>query len=627
MKKYLLILAAGIFGILTANAYSVTKNDDGSVTIDGGAVDSTLVTDQYGVQHKAFFAGETGAGLPNSFSSDEVALIANATKIKITGYINNMKAFQEMQTQLGGITSVDMSGAWFEQNLNEGNTKTVTFNQYNPTTKETTPVTRIYMKNVMSFEKFPNASEVKLSEHVESLWDGTFKSNGKLDETTGKYTGLTTTFTIPASVKYLDVHTVVDTPISTITIPSNVEYIQSEAFMNASIATLIDVTVDGYTAAGTNAFDFMVTVGQTQADYQNYANLHFPEGAEAFFQNLSHPLTQAVSLNKKAFQEYLKDHKDYQGANGWQQFISSGPGKEIKVEGKVVLRTYSDKVARMVPLNFRAYIVTGVTDANVNGKKQYTLKLQQIFAIPAYTGVILYGAVNDNSTGYTLSPIPSWDDVAPYNRGTGVIDETEGDLHVTVDCKNYMVPMVEPTVLYPYYKDAPANWAYDTKNLPNMKPYYKTSGGTVTDRNFVLAQYSNTTVKEAGNADYWGFFRVKAGAKSSANKAYLSLPKDVFKSAKGAEALVVKPTSPDDMKFRTEEWNQAVSTGNWGQRGDLGVLEAKFVGEIEEDEVTGISYVNIEVEEDGDYYNLHGVKVAQPQKGVYIKNGKKVVVK
>ena len=624
MKKYLLVLAAGIFGILTANAYTVTDNGDGSVTIDGGQWVNTTEEDTYGVEHTVV-SGAAGAGLPNSFTDAEKALINNATKLILTGYINNMLAFQE--TNNDNKTSVDMSEAHFQQNLSEGNTKTVSFDEYNPTTKTTTRVTRTYMSNVMSFQKFPNITEAKLSKYVESLWAETFKMNGKKDETTGEYTGLTTTFEIPESVKYIDTHVVLTTPISYIVIPDNVEYINKEAFMNAAIAALIDVTVEGYTAAANSAFDYMVTVGQTNSDYQNYANLHFPEGAESFFQNLSHPLTQAVSLNKKAFQEYLAAHKDYTGANGWQQFISSGPGKEIKVEGKVVLRTYSDKVARMVPLNFRAYIVTGVTDATVDGKKQYTLKLQQIFAIPAYTGVILYGAVNDNATGYTLSPIPSWDDVAPYNRGTGVIDETEGDLHVTVDCKNYMVPMVEPTVLYPYYKDAPENWAYDTKNLPNMKQYYKTSGGTVTDRNFVLAQYSNTTVKEAGNADYWGFFRVKAGAKSSANKAYLSLPKDVFKSAKGAEALVVKPTSPDEMKFRTEEWNQAVSTGNWGQRGDLGVLEAKFVGEIEEDDVTGISYVNIEVEEEGDYYTLQGVKVAQPQKGVYIMNGKKVIVK
>ncbi len=631
MKKYLLVLAAGIFGILTANAYTVTPNSDGSVTIHGGSWVEKEVTDSHGDKHTQVSAGvdvindvEVTAGLPNSFTAAEKALINNATKLILTGYIDNMLAFQE--TSNGNKTSVDMSEAHFQQNLSS--VKEVTYNKYDSSSSTgTTSVTKIYMSNVMSFQKFPNITEAKLSKYVESLWAETFKENGKKDETTGEYTGLTTTFEIPKSVKYIDTHVVLTTPISYIVIPANVEYINKEAFMNASIAALIDVTVEGYTAAANSAFDYMVTVGQTNQDYQNYANLHFPEGAEAFFQNLSHPLTQAVSLNKKAFQEYLKDHKDYPGANGWQQFISSGPGKEIKVEGKVVLRTYSDKVARMVPLNFRAYIVTGVTDADVNGKKQYTLKLQQIFAIPAYTGVILYGAVNDNATGYTLSPIPSWDDVAPYNRGTGVIDETEGDLHVNVDCKNYMVPMVESTVLYPYYKDAPENWAYDTKNLPNMKQYYKTSGGTVTDRNFVLAQYYNTSVKESGD-DYWGFFRVKAGAKSGANKAYLSLPKDVFKSAKGAEALVVKPTSPDEMKFRSDEWNKEVSTGNWGKRADdLGVLEAKFVGEIEEDDVTGISYVNIEVEEEGDYYTLQGVKVAQPQKGVYIQNGKKVILK
>lgn len=619
MKKYLLVLAAGIFGILTANAYTVTPNSDGSVTIHGGSWVESEVTDSHGDKHTQVSAGvdvindvEVTAGLPDSFTSAEQSLISNATKLILTGYIDKgVVPFQGID--LSKITSVDMSEAHFQQNLD--NTVEVDYDKYDKSsTTGTTHVYKTYMLNVMSFEKFPNAQEIKLSKYVESLPAEMLKSNK-----------LNSTFEIPASVKYIHTHVVLTTPITHITIPANVEYINKEAFMNAEISALIDVTVEGYTAAANSAFDYMVTVGQTNSDYQKYANLHFPEGAESFFQNLSHPLTQAESLNKKAFQEYLTAHKDWSGANGWQQFISSGPGKEIEVEGKVVLRTYSDKVARMVPLNFRAYIVTGVTDATIGDKKQYTLKLQQIFAIPAYTGVILYGAVNDNATGYTLSPIPSWDDVAPYNRGTGDITATYSG---SVNCKNYMVPMVEATTIYPYYKDAPSDWANDTKNLPDMKQYYKTSGGTVTDRNFVLAQYYNTTLKDASNKDYWGFFRVKAGAKSSANKAYLSLPKAVFNSAKGAEALVVKPTSPDEMKFRSDEWNQEVSTGNWGKRADdLGVLEAKFAGEIEEDDVTGISYVNIEVEEDGDYYNLQGAKVAQPQKGVYIKNGKKVVVK
>ena len=280
MKKYLLVLAAGIFGILTANAYTVTDNGDGSVTIDGGQWVNTTEEDTYGVEHTVV-SGAAGAGLPNSFTDAEKALINNATKLILTGYINNMLAFQE--TNNDNKTSVDMSEAHFQQNLSEGNTKTVSFDEYNPTTKTTTRVTRTYMSNVMSFQKFPNITEAKLSKYVESLWAETFKMNGKKDETTGEYTGLTTTFEIPESVKYIDTHVVLTTPISYIVIPDNVEYINKEAFMNAAIAALIDVTVEGYTAAANSAFDYMVTVGQTNSDSQNYANLHFTEGAESFF--------------------------------------------------------------------------------------------------------------------------------------------------------------------------------------------------------------------------------------------------------------------------------------------------------------------------------------------------------
>ena len=61
---------------------------------------------------------------------------------------------------------------------------------------------------------------------------------------------------------------------------------------------------------------------------------------------------------------------------------------------------------------------------------------------------------------------------------------------------------------------------------------------------------------------------------------------------------------------------------------------AKFAGEVEfvEDEEEGTATMIIpasmvEVEEDGDYYTLQGVKVENPTKGIYIKNGKKVIIK
>lgn len=46
------------------------------------------------------------------------------------------------------------------------------------------------------------------------------------------------------------------------------------------------------------------------------------------------------------------------------------------------------------------------------------------------------------------------------------------------------------------------------------------------------------------------------------------------------------------------------------------------------EETTGISNAAVETtEDDGTYYNLQGVRVMNPQKGIYIKNGKKIVVK
>ena len=44
-------------------------------------------------------------------------------------------------------------------------------------------------------------------------------------------------------------------------------------------------------------------------------------------------------------------------------------------------------------------------------------------------------------------------------------------------------------------------------------------------------------------------------------------------------------------------------------------------------EATGIQRVTSRQSDDSDYYDLRGMKVANPQKGIYIKNGKKIVIK
>ena len=54
--------------------------------------------------------------------------------------------------------------------------------------------------------------------------------------------------------------------------------------------------------------------------------------------------------------------------------------------------------------------------------------------------------------------------------------------------------------------------------------------------------------------------------------------------------------------------------------------EARIVTMKFDGEATGISELK-SVAEDGTLYNLNGVRVSQPTKGLYIQNGKKIVVK
>lgn len=602
MKKYLLVLAAGIFGILTANAWSVSFSSDGHTAfiVGGGTSDSQNWSDE-------------------SFTAEERSKISNADSLVFSGTINTLKPFEG---HCDKAVKVDFSGATFVETFVETVGPFETWDKQSKTYVSKT-VDKYY--NCMTFSIFPNCSKAVLAK-VKTLCHGLFKSNEMM----------TTTFIIPETVTYIADFAVQNTPITNITIPENVEYIQYQAFQNDAITALIDVTVLGYPYAAVGAFDKDITVGQTQSTNKTYATLHFPEGAEDFFQNQNHKLDQATSLDKDAFHVWLGDHYDAAAScahpNGWREFINSGSGTPEKAKG-VVLRTYSDKYARLVPINFRAYVVSNIHTDNGN----YVLDLVQIFAIPANTGVILYGEIASSENSYTLTRITSWDKggsdyVAPYTRFTPA-QTPAGD----ISPKNYMVPTVENTIIYPYYKGmTDANWESIWDNAPTTMANYYNASGSVTDRSFIMTKLSSTSfaskvvadnvtsVPEGKSHNYVGFFRTKPALVCGPNKAYLCLPNTVLSDPQSFEGVVVKPTG-DEMTFRSEEWNKFVSTGNWGPRELTDPLKSKVAGDVEE--VSGISNVSAEVVEDGSYYTLQGVKVAQPNKGIYIKNGKKIIIK
>lgn len=131
-------------------------------------------------------------------------------------------------------------------------------------------------------------------------------------------------------------------------------------------------------------------------------------------------------------------------------------------------------------------------------------------------------------------------------------------------------------------------------------------GNKRTGRNFFFNYLSNTGYYEDGATDYLGFFRIKSGSTCKANYAYLHLPTTV---------LTWNGQTLDDVL------EDETSTLSKGFKLTFGIADEDFGF------VTGINDVQKEVKTDNSYYTLQGIRVNIPSKGIYIHNGKKVVIK
>ena len=66
-------------------------------------------------------------------------------------------------------------------------------------------------------------------------------------------------------------------------------------------------------------------------------------------------------------------------------------------------------------------------------------------------------------------------------------------------------------------------------------------------------------------------------------------------------------------KFFTSEWGVGADSEGYAYLEDPALL--------------GIGELTTDSTDDGDYYNIQGVRTDNPRRGIYIRNGKKVVVK
>lgn len=238
--------------------------------------------------------------------------------------------------------------------------------------------------------------------------------------------------------------------------------------------------------------------------------------------------------------------------------------------------------------------------------KEYScgkIYLRKIDYIPANMGVVLVGTTPGEgfSEGDVLNySLRQRTEASATTPAEFVNIWTFKDKYAGQEWNNYLEPVVKPKAL-----------------LGNIEKD-KTTGET-TYRYFALSSFHKTKYyKENPDTtipNYLGFFRLTPNSRSSANKSFLRLP---------ASATV---GNGEGAKYGYCDYNgQFIG----GQTDDDSSEFAKVML-LFDDEMGGVTEVNkVEVttkRNDNAYYTLQGFKVLKPTKGIYIHNGKKIVIK
>lgn len=277
------------------------------------------------------------------------------------------------------------------------------------------------------------------------------------------------------------------------------------------------------------------------------------------------------------------------------------------------IRTYSnDKPMNPVDDNVKIYEVYRYKkpdggDAN-NIYKKGTVYLRRLKYVPANVGVVLIGE----------APAGTYTD--GQKEAFSLLERTEESVKPDGDYREVWTKSDE----YIAANDQWNNYLVATVTAVNDLGNAKVESGKITYRYFGLGNYYRTNYHTSlGNADtqedYIGFFRLTANGKSGANKAYLSIP---------ANAEVGNGVG---VKYGFIDYNGQLLGNEDDSESPMPAQLAKmalvFDDLVDGNETTGIKELETKKMNNNKYYNLQGIEIAHPVKGIYIHNGKKVIVK
>ena len=277
------------------------------------------------------------------------------------------------------------------------------------------------------------------------------------------------------------------------------------------------------------------------------------------------------------------------------------------------IRTYSnDKPMNPVNDNVEIYEVYKYVkpeggDAD-NIYERGTVHLRRLKYVPANVGVVLIGVVPDGNyeDGQTLkfSLLERTEEsVGPDGDYREVWTNSDKYIAKGNQWNNYLVPTVTAE-----------------NDLGNAKV---DESGKITYRYFGLGNYYRTNYhKSLGNddtqEDYIGFFRLTANGRSGANKAYLSIPANAeVGNGVGATYGYIDYNG----QLLGNKYENDISPDQ------LAKMALVFDDLVDGNETTGIKELETKKMNNNKYYNLQGIEIAHPVKGIYIHNGKKIIVK
>lgn len=417
------------------------------------------------------------------------------------------------------------------------------------------------------------------------------------------------------------------------------------------------------------AFNFTQTVGQTNTQ-GGFATLHFPEEYWDYYQGDWKRGLAFRQDNLNAFKDgYNRDNEvepDYIGkantnevsistetgkyetgttatiytpGNGWQEFARTSTTIDIIIPSTgSFLRTYSTSTPKAIPLYatddseqgvhagdpfFKVYRINHFDD-KYNGSGTAPTQTPEATAIEVKEHYTLDGeySIQDNTAyeadNYANAYIPKNTGLLMAGYGKGAVNyivymadikEKSNDPLKTYpwNASQNTAVVSYPNLLYPTC----ANDEHTTQKIIDGVEYvvlnptypYPYASNTVPDyRFFGLAARTVSDVKE------YYFSRFKENGKSTRDKAYLKLSNDVF------------------------HWtNEGPTASGSGLNNSNGSRVALNFFDDEEEQTTGIKQVNNALQrmDSNVFYTLEGVKLnSRPtQRGIYIHNGRKVVIK